>query len=513
MLKLLNIYQDNMVLQRDKEIKIAGFSDISEQVRVVLKNKTLFDSVIQEGNFLISLPKQNKTYNTTLKIESPSTNLIYKNVNIGEVWIAGGQSNMEFPLKFDTDAKDILDSFDNKIRFYDVTKNSFKNEELDGFLDTSYTNKWLDFNPTNSGNFSAVGAYFSIKLYESLDCPIGIIGCNYGGTSLFTWLDENYMNEPELLSYLNNYKKAIYKLDKEKYHKLSYKSRALISSKEMKTMNDNMLSGGKTSVIKTIKAIPKAFKVISYTMTKGPNNPNCPGNLFNNMIKEIVPYTCKGFIFYQGETDSQHRLYYDKLFLQLIKCYRDIWNDELPFLCVELAPYKSSQMGSGKHFSLIREKQELVSHILNNVHLLSIMDLGEKNNIHPRNKQKVGNRLSLIALKNVYNFDIVSGNPKLIQAYLSNNNIILEFDNVGERLYVEGNFINDLQITIGKKIIKKYDFKIDNNKVIIGLNKIKENSIIKIVLAKTPYANVNIYNSANFPVKPFSITITKIDYN
>jgi sialate O-acetylesterase len=504
MITLLNIFQDNMILQRDTQIKIIGTSDLKELVEIVLNDSVLYQGLIDIGRFTIILEKQNALYDGTLKISSPSTTLIFQHVDIGEVWIAGGQSNMEFPVKFASKLQ--VNSFNNPhIRYYDCPKISFLGEEKDGFKNEPYMGKWLSLDAINIQNFSAIGTYFANNVFEQLNVPIGIIGCNYGGTSLFAWLDEKYMID-ELGNYLLDYQKAISKLNLAKYYQQSLKARRLIASPLMQKMNDNMLSGI-TNSKDTFKALPSALKVIAFTIKKGPHALTYPSCLFKNMILPIAGYSCKGFLYYQGESDIEYAKSYSKLFSQVILSYRELWEYNLPFLFVQLAPYKSSALGSGKHFPIIRSEQEKVSKTIDNTYMISIMDAGMEHDIHPKKKEVVGKRLADIALGKIYKFDLVCENPEIKEVVLEDKVCYLKFNNVGTGLSIQGSKVNDLQIIVGKKELKNYTFELLNDSIKIIHPILKKDSKVIINYSQTPYADVNLFNSALFPIKPFSKVI------
>jgi sialate O-acetylesterase len=179
-LSLAKIFSDNMVLQRDKEITIWGNSNDIHAVTVVLGDKQVTVSPVN-GIWKAVLSPMKATESCEMRVTSNEIGeqILVRNVAIGEVWIASGQSNMEFALKFDAEAADSIATANNPlIRFFDSPKISCEGHELDE--DFSEYGFWKTCNSTNAPHFSAVGYYFAQQIFNSLKVPIGIVECNWG---------------------------------------------------------------------------------------------------------------------------------------------------------------------------------------------------------------------------------------------------------------------------------------------------------------------------------------------
>ncbi|MFP3155874.1 sialate O-acetylesterase [Lachnospiraceae bacterium ZAX-1] len=504
MIRLARIFQDGMVLQRQKAIRIWGDSDCRQCLTVRLNNDVVYEGACAEGEFSFALPPQEAAKGVTLVVASEKESLTFTNVDIGEVWVAGGQSNMEFPLRYDAKATSMI-AFANDvhIRFYDVGKYSFEGEEAEGFKDAGSMDKWLPFTPENAGVFSAVGLYFAKDLSKALGVPIGIVGCNWGGTTASTWLDESYLRQnPSLMPYLDEYESAVKKLDVEKYKEQGKSARRLIASKNMQKMTENMMRGT-SHFFDTIRALPFVLKVISYTTTKGPADPNRPAGLYHTMTEKIIGYSCRGVIWYQGENDEGKADVYDELFTAVIRCWRDAWNDKLPFLFVQLAPYGKSQLGTGKNFPIIREKQAWVSKHVENTYMASIMDCGMKNDIHPKNKQPVGERLALMARGKIYGEDILCEPPELSSVSLKQGIITLGFVNTGDGLRLKGEKLGGLRVVVDGKPLGGFDVQVKHDCLEIRNGKFIVGALVKLLFAWVGYCEVNLLNSAGLAAKPF----------
>ncbi|MDR2655508.1 MAG: sialate O-acetylesterase [Oscillospiraceae bacterium] len=505
MIKLARIFQDGMVLQRQKPIRLWGETNRKQNVAVSLDGKILYEKELPAGSFSIFLPPREAAENLTLVVSGESETLIFNNIDIGEVWIAGGQSNMEYPLRFDIEADSIVPYADDAhLRYYETGKYSFEGEEEEGFKDTRYMDKWLEFNPENAVYFSAVGMYFAAKIKASLNVPIGVVGCSWGGTTAYAWLGESYLDaNPKFAPYLDEYKAALEKLDIAKYEKKGEKARRLMASELVQRMIANSLFGKSLFSDVGMRMLPALLKVIGYTLTKGPKDPNRPSGLYHTMVRKIEGYSGRGVLWYQGESDEARADIYAELFSAVIRCWRDAWRDELPFFFVQLAPFGKAGMGSGKNFPAVRRRQEWVSKHVSDCYMISSGDAGLPNDIHPKNKRPIGERLALMALGKLYGEDILCDAPELAHSSVSGGEIVLRFAYAGEGLSVKGEKLNDLKVIVGGKELKDPSAGTEGDCVKIQNPKISEKLPIEILFAWAGYSNVNLYNSAGLPAKPF----------
>lgn len=192
-----------MVFQRRKNIRIWGETDWEQIMDVYCKEAVLLaDQKIPKGSFSITLPPREAEENMTLVIRGSTGDIVsIRNVDIGEVWIAGGQSNMEFFLRYDAEGKEtIAKANDDHLRYYNVAQYAFEGEEKDGFKDESRWNAWFPYKLEYIETFSAVGLYFANRLRKSLGVPVGIVGGNWGGTTVSALMDEKLLEADVALS-------------------------------------------------------------------------------------------------------------------------------------------------------------------------------------------------------------------------------------------------------------------------------------------------------------------------
>lgn len=402
--KTAAVFSNHMVLQRNKYTAI--FGEASD--KAIIK-ASLFDdkgdllstnsTIAEKGSWLLELEPQSAQTGCTLKVTDDNTEIIFSDIAIGEVWLAGGQSNMEFELQNCKEGPDELkdEKAGKNVRFYYTNKIGWKD---DHFYEAERQTSWQTWESPVRGAWSAVGYFFAKKLAEDLDCVVGVIGCNWGGTSASAWMRREYLErDKDLETYLTDYEKAThgksieqqckefddYEIEnaawQEKFSKLWEKQPGITWAEAEKILGKNPWPG------------PASCK-----------NPYRPCGLYDCMFSRILPYTLEGVIWYQGESDDHKPASYFKLFSALIDNWRTDWNDEnLPFVFVQLPVHRYEADPDFKHWPLIREAQAKVHNTIKNAWLTNAFDLGQYSDIHPVAKKVLALRMEKIALANVYN--------------------------------------------------------------------------------------------------------------
>ena len=508
MLKLARPFQNYMILQRNKPVKVWGSSDCDDDVSVILNQLEILHIEIGAGDFAFTLPAQPAMRDSSLVFQTRSGQTIgFQNIDFGDVWIAGGQSNMEFTLRYDAEGKETAASADDlHIRYYEVGKYRFAGEREEGLRDASHWEQWMTFCPENATYFSAVAAYFALKVREFSDVPLGMIGCNYGGTTASTWLDEQYLYaDKDLQVFIENYQSGQKSINLETYDQDSRKERENEASPFTVKYMDQLMSGRAGWFVRMVAAMMvKASS--NKKLVFGPRHQNRPGGLYHHMLTEISGYSCSGVIWYQGETDDDFSQVYARLFTAMIACWRRDWNDELPFLFVQLAPFESWIGLKAMNFPELRKQQEMVANSVPQTWMASIMDSGNRYDIHPKNKRPVGERLGLLALKYIYGEAVDAEAPQFRSAERVGGNICLRFDYAYRGLSVRGSQPNEWEVIAdGKKIPIVVRAHADTVELLAsGLASAKK---IEIRFAETNYCVVNLFNCADLPARPFSVVL------
>ncbi len=504
MLTIDRLFSSYLVLQRDKLVKVWGTGD-GEEVTVSVQGKSA-SALILDEKWQVTLPPLSASQAETLIVKIGAEQLKVENVAVGEVWIAGGQSNMEFPLKFDAEARKVIPTAKNPdIRFFDCPRIKFEGQEKEE--DFSQFGLWRPLNPTNAPFYSAVGFYFAKQIYDQLQVPVGIIGCNWGGTSASTWLDESYLAGDESLRvYLDEYEAGIQSLDMLNYIKTEKASRKYWGRRVVRQfMNAALKKTAGPVLYPLFTAIVQSGK--KKLLTIGPRSENRPGGLFHTMLQKIVGYSTKGVIWYQGESDDVRAELYGKLFSAMIRCWRDAWQDELPFLFVQLAPYERWLGFTAGDFVGLREQQELVSKTVPGTWMASIMDAGSKLDIHPKQKRPVGERLALLARGKVYGEEILCDAPEVMDVKWESDRLVISFFHAGDGLYLKGDRMESMEILEDGQPVSLFRVIVSNDTVVLQSESFRTAKSLQIRFAWRNFAEVNLYNSAALPAKPFRRTL------
>lgn len=395
------VFSDRMVLQRGKNIHVFGQALSGTQVTVTLQTPEgtcRVRTVAEDGKWLAVLPPQKACVDCAVTVESDGgERRVFRDVAIGEVWLAGGQSNMELELQNCQGGREELARPNcPNVRFYYTQKEPYFTRE---FFEKEDASGWQTFGPESARAWSAVGYFFAEKLSRDLGVTVGVIGCNWGGTSASAWMSREALAEDrELASYLEDYEAACAGISVEDQER-AYDEYLAYHTEWDRKCGQMYLDNPDTQWCDVEAALGKC-------QWPGPmncKNPFRPAGLYETMLSRVCPYSLAGFLFYQGESDDHKpRLYY-KLLTRMIRQWREDFLDlRLPLLMVQLTMHRYSQDPDFGNWPLIREAQMDACDTVRNTGLAVIIDRGEFNNIHPLDKRTVGFRLELQALAQVY---------------------------------------------------------------------------------------------------------------
>lgn len=412
--RVASVFSNHMVLQRDKNVKVFGEGQNGETVVVRFRDQSVKAVVENERWCALLAPmrasgkRQEKDSGNadpygdlymgdTMTVECGGRTRTFADVAVGEVWLAGGQSNMEFELQNCRGGMDFLANDRNPgVRFYYTQKNAYKDAH---FYEAERNSSWSTFDSERARCWSAVGYFFAKRLAAELGVVVGVIGCNWGGTSASCWMDkETLARDAELASYLTEYEAAVAGRSEEEQiaqyrayeeYDAAWNQRAAVCYAEDPKMPWDEVQ-----------------RRCGENKWPGPMcciNPFRPAGLYECMLQRVMPYTLRGFLYYQGESDDHKPRMYERLFREMIAKWRADWDDtSLPFLMVQLPMHRYAADPDYKHWCLIREAQMRVFETVKNTGIAVILDHGEFNEIHPKEKEAVGERLALQAMYLVY---------------------------------------------------------------------------------------------------------------
>lgn len=503
MLNTAMIFGDHMILQRQKPILIWGMAEPWTEVKVTLGKAKSKCRAKANGKWGIVLPAREAERGLTMRIVGEDSEIVYKDVCVGEVWIAGGQSNMEYYMAFDGEFEQTVQEERNEeVRFFGYPKITYEGQLED--YDYREYGIWRLCTKEDLPYFSAVGYYFANQVQKSQGVPVGIVGCNWGGTTACSWMDPALLSDNEGKVWLEDYEKAMEGLDVEKY-KQEYPgnpqndtSRDLVDPENIRIMKVGI---SREEQLHIMEAEGENF----WQTVIGPYYERRPGGLYETMLKKIVPYGTRGIIWYQGESDDEHPDAYSVVFGKMIENWRKLWGEELPFLFVQLAPFGEWFRCSGEKYPRVRTAQEYVSRTVPNTWMASIGDSGMEWDIHPKNKRPVGERLALLARGHVYGEKLLCDAPEVDSAVQSGDKVVIFFKNCG-KLSCEDKKISNFEVISG-----------DGERIAVTDGYVTENQVIlsgcagasQVLFAQTGYYEIRIYNEAGIPVKPFVCAVEK----
>lgn len=390
------ILHSGMVLQRRRPVCIWGWAAEGSKITLQLAGESA-SAVTKNGEWKAFLPPMEAGTGHTLRISSDGCEIAIVDVAIGEVWIASGQSNMEFLLRDDADVANAVKTDKAYVRCFEVPKISYTSQKND--RDYSTVGLWRKVCGKEALYFTAVGFYFAEKLTQALNMPVGIINCTWGGTSASVFMAEEYLTG-RLKFFLDTVEEARSKINRD-----TELERFKALQKNMDALPiDNSVPN--FAPIHPDMAMMDAFEEMN-TLHLSVYSPFRPCGLYEAMLKSIVPYTVSGVIWYQGESDESFADLYQELLHSLIFNWRDLWHEDPPFILVQLPSFE--YMVEPLNFVPIRAIQEKLTKTMDKVWLACAMDVGMRYDIHPKNKKPAGERLALQALSKVYGHPILGG--------------------------------------------------------------------------------------------------------
>ncbi|MDR1689653.1 MAG: sialate O-acetylesterase [Clostridiales bacterium] len=498
------IFTNHMVLQRNKNINVWGMCRNNAQVSVSLGD-TQVSVAAKDGAFHAVLPPQNAggPYEMTVS-DNFGGSISFKDVMIGEVWLAGGQSNMEWELKDCTGGLAEIENAEKTaneadIRFYYTKKNAYINERF--FLDER-DNSWSTLNNKDAMRaWSAVGYFFAKKLAAELGCAVGIIGCNWGGTSASAWLSRRMLEtDTDTKTYVDEYDNAINTKSFDEYlaEREEYFNYLAVWEPKIGEFYAKNPKG-------TWKEAQEYAGESRYPEPLGPLSPFRPYGLYETMLKRCCPYSLAGFIYYQGESDDHKPNAYYKLMKKLIEQWRTDWNDDtLPFLFVQLTSFGIEDDTGNCRWPLIREAQARVHKTTANTGLAVILDCGEYGDIHPKDKKTVGDRLSLQALYHVYKkIDAPDSYGLFYKTHIrEGSRVKISFDYSASGFEVKGGEIKGFEVAGADKEFFAASAEISGENIIVYSDKVKIPEYVRYCWAN--YCDVTVFSKkTGIPLAPF----------
>jgi len=534
--RLPAIFGDNMVLQRNIRVPVWGWAEIGEKVEIEFMGKTYKTTTGADGKWTIKLGTYKAGGPYEMSIATKAFTLTFKNILIGDVWVAAGQSNMEFGIQTEQHgAEAIAKATDKEIHFFYVpmAEALLPQQDIAKVPSDSFNGKWVVCSPELMANpkwawhgFSAIGYYFAQHIRQSTGVPVGMIGSYKGSTSAQAWMsDDGLSYSPPFTKYINEHQTLV---DHFEEATATYPQRLAAYQDSLKTWN---LEVGNDLAVKlkeweTATAQAKASGQIppvrprpSRPAPHAPASPdggfNTPENAYNGMIAPIIRYGIKGIIWYQGESNGDRladAVGYKELFPRLMLDWRTHWQqDDFPFLFMQLPNFRDPAVSPSEGiWPWVREAQ-LKTLAVPLTGMPVITDVGDAANIHPTNKVDPAYRLALVARHVAYGENIVYSGPVYKSMSVQGNKIIISFDEINKGL-VAGKPSADGTVGADKELkgfgIAAGDGKfvwakavIEGNTVVVSSDQVLAPVAVRYNWADNPPGN--LYNKDGLPAGPF----------
>jgi len=427
--RLPKVFGSHMVLQRDVPLAVWGWSDATETITVSLGDVSQQAKANDRGECKAALPAQKAGGSFTLKV-SGSSEVVFDDVLIGEVWLCSGQSNMEMGIGICRDAEAEIAAADFPSirllmvanRWSPVPQSDLEANESDS---ERPDNRWRVCSPhaiAEGGwsGFSAAGYYFGRELHQRLGVPVGLIDATWGGTRIESWTPpEGFAAVPALAT---EYEQVQLGDPRTALHQ----QRLEATLKEVEQwLGDSRQALVKQTLVPTMPAYPPVLLP--------PHEVQNPTALYNGMVHPLQPFPLRGAIWYQGEANvGEGRLYTERM-KALVRGWRKVWGtDDFPFYYVQIAPYDYG--GTGERVAELWEAQSQAQSIPNSG-MVVVNDIGNLKDIHPVNKQDVGRRLAAWALARTYGVsNVVYSGPTFKALVIEGNKLRVTFERAGDGL-------------------------------------------------------------------------------
>jgi sialate O-acetylesterase len=461
---------EHMVVQREVPLHLWGQADPGEAVTASFRGETRSTAADALGRWSLYLPPTAAGGPFALTVSASNT-IRLEDVWVGDVWLAAGQSNMEFPLDAaEGGPAEIAQADHPQIRFLRATRVTSRYPLTD-----VATGGWTVSTPATAGKFSAVAWFFVREIRAHHPVPIGVIDASWGGAPLsaftpLTTIAQDPSLEPAILHWsrmADAHATTLLEVEKEK---------------------------------RDIEAAEARGEAPPAPLWRPGLEAWSPAGIYNAMISPLTPHAIRGAIWYQGESDAspEREPVYARLFEATIQSWRQAWGiGDFPFLFVQLANWIA---GPGNAWPELREAQRQTLSVTNTGMAVTV-DVGNPNDIHPRDKETVGARLALAARALAYGEDVVYSGPLFRQATPEGGAVRVYFD------HAEGLTTRDAGPVAGFEVAGpdgRYvaaQARIEGPTVVAWATDVEAPRFVRYGWADNP--TISLYNAAGLPASPF----------
>jgi sialate O-acetylesterase len=479
--RLPDVIGSSMVLQQKQKLPIWGWAEPGEAVTVSFAGKKKTVVAGADGKWRVDLDKLSASYTPWVMTISGKNTIELTDILIGEVWLLTGQSNMQLRLQETANGEQVRAAATHpNIRLFNASREvAFKRR-------AGKLGAWTACTPDSVKEFSAAGYYFGVELERELNVPVGLINSSYGGSQAEAWTPVEYLNaSPDLKPTVD--RTITWNAEREKVRE----NYAAAIQKWREDSEKAKSAGARPSPSPGVPDALRDYRIAS--------------SIYDGMIEPLMPFAIRGAAWYQGESNEARAEQYNILLPTMIRSWRERWGQgDFPFGIIQLPNYRAVKPEPEESaWSFIREAQRRVALSGANTGLIVIIDIGEHNDIHPKNKLDVGKRMGMWALKDVYGRKL-TGPPVLKKTEIKGKKIILTFGDVGSGLKLkDGDKPDEFAIAgADKKWIWAEARITGRNRIEVWSPNIAEPKAVRYAFNSNP-KHPNLTNDSGLPASPF----------
>ena len=425
------MFSSHMVLTHDRKNPVWGTAPAGAGIEIELGAARAQCIADEQGRWMAQIDTPAPGIASSLTVRCGDEQISFEDVISGEVWLAGGQSNMEMPVMCVNGGRELAEAETYpSVRLKTISRRAGEHRQYGWHfypMDGSDSD-WKLPDRESIACFSAIGYQFAALLSQSLNMPVGIIDCNWGGTRIQSWMPHSLLEQHEdTLADLQRYAAVREALGNEAQERFDRFQSAIID------MGVDMSA-----------FIPRSLSEPTYHCTLEPRlvdnapggigDPNKPGILFEHMLSRVIPFGIKGVLWYQGESNAGvgEAQDYASLFERMRASWQEAWNNpDLPFLTCQLATFEMPDAWGQTDWHTLRLQQAECTK-LPGVSMAILMDIGNRMDIHPLDKIPVAERLHALAMEDVYGAPCDAHEPAPVSCNADGEVIVLHFDRLIE---------------------------------------------------------------------------------
>ncbi|MDE3103594.1 MAG: sialate O-acetylesterase [Acidobacteriota bacterium] len=470
---LPHVLSDHMVVQRGQPVHVWGRAAAGESVSVDFRGDRAQTTADELGNWTLSLPPGDAGGPFTMSIAG-TNRITLQDVLVGDVWVASGQSNMEFEMfKLEHPDAEIAAVHDDSLRLLKVDRKPSTYPRYDASVSA-----WAAASPQTAREFSAVAYYFARELREREHVPVGVIESSWGGTLADAWTSLDALSQDAGL--MGVFAARARMIDDEERNRQ-------LDVWERQSIADARAAG---------KPVP------TYPWHPGLDF-WAPGELYNGMIAPLTGFGIKGVIWYQGESNSplERAPLYERVFTTMIRDWRQHWGQgDFPFLFVQIANFKSTPQ---EDWATVRDAQRRALGLANTGMAVTV-DIGNPDNVHPTDKADVGHRLALWARTLAYGESVEDSGPLVQEADAEQGAVRVWFSHAASGLVVRGSSLPGFEVAGVTGDFVPAEAYVEGNSIVVRSPQVTHPVRVRYGWQNSPVCV--LFNGAGLPASPFQVS-------